>query len=203
MSTPHSRLALRLALRVAQRRLRRFLASAGGGLTVETALVMPVLMLFYTAGFVWFDAFRAQNLTQKATYTIADMISRETVPLTPTYMSGLQTVYDYMTFPDQPSRLRVTAVKCTADCDDDTRRVLEMCWSWASADATPHDTDSFDAITDAIPLMALGDTAVITETGFVYEPAFDVMIGTKTLTNRLVTRPRFVPQVLLEEQRCY
>jgi len=200
-------LLLRLTLRDLRRQtragLRRFLRSTAGGLTVETALLMPMLSFFYVAGFVWFDAFRAQNLTLKATYTVADMISRETVPLTDTYMNGLQTVYDYMTRPSQTTSLRITAVKCSGNCDDDITRTLEVCWSWASGTATPHDAASFQAVADAVPLMVLGDTAVITETAFVYEPAFNVLVDTNTLSHLLVTRPRFVPQVIYDDQRCY
>jgi Flp pilus assembly protein TadG len=190
-------------VRRAGRHLRRFLRASGGGLTVETVLLLPMLFFFYVAAYVWYDAFRSQNLTLKASYTIADMISRETVPVSEAYLNGLNTVFDFMTQSNAPTDVRVTAVKCIADCLDDDLRRLEMCWTWASGTVPVHDEQSFAAVQDTIPLMVLGDTVIITETFLLYEPAFNVLLDTKTLTNRIVTRPRFVPQILLGPQSCY
>lgn len=198
-----TRLAARSLRRSFRRHLRRFLRRAEGGLSLEAALTIPMLLMVFAAGYVWFDAFRAQNLSLKATYTVSDMVSRETVPLTETYLNGLQTVFDFMTQSDGPTQIRITAVKCTADCHDETLRSLEMCWSWASGGAQPYDATSFDGVTDAVPLMTLGDTVMITETFLVHEPAFEVMMPTSTVAQRIVMRPRFVPQVVFGEQRCY
>lgn len=184
-------------------RLAAFRDDLSGTLTVETALMMPMLAFFYVASFVWFDAFRSQNATIKATYTIADMISRETVPLSEDYLVGLNRVFDYMTFSHAPTQLRVTTAKCTENCEDDGSRKIEMCWSWATDDISEHTVGSFESVVDAIPLMVLGDTVVVTETFLSYQPAFNVLTGDKILANRVVTRPRFAPEIALETEQCY
>lgn len=184
-------------------RLAEFRDDVRGTLTMETALMMPMLAFFYVASFVWFDAFRAQNSTLKATYALADMISRETVPVSEGYLNGLNRVFDYMTFSQAPTQLRVSTAKCTADCESDTDRVLELCWSWSTADVSSLTAGTFNEVEDSIPLMALGDTVVITETFMSYQPAFNVLTDDAVLANRIVTRPRFAPQIALDTLKCY
>lgn len=196
-------MTLRSCLRPLLARLAAFRDDVRGSLTLETALMMPMLAFFYVATFVWFDAFRAQNTSLKATYAIADMISRETVPLSEDYMNGLNTVFDYMTYSPAPTQLRITTAKCTADCEDDGARKLEVCWSWSTADVPDHTAASFSKIEGAIPLMVLGDTIVITETFMAYAPAFKVIASDTVLSHLTVTRPRFAPQIALETEKCY
>ena len=60
-------------------RLATFAQDARGSLSVEAALILPLLCWFYVASFVWFDAFRTQNANLKASYTLADMLSRANI----------------------------------------------------------------------------------------------------------------------------
>jgi Flp pilus assembly protein TadG len=196
------RLALRPLAR-ARRALRRFAADRRGTISVEAAVMMPFLLGLFAVSFVWFDAFRAKNNVLKATYTISDMISRETVPLPDAYFNGLSTVFDFMTATGQETRLRITAIKCTEDCADENLRKLEMCWSWATGNYTPHDTSTVPLVYDAVPLMVLGDTVVVTEGISEYSPLFDRWMGDITLRNTIVTRPRFAPQIAYGTEKCY
>jgi hypothetical protein len=178
-------------------RFRRFLSDTAGSATVEAVLMLPLLCTFYVGTFVWFDAFRVQNTNLKAAYTISDMISRETVPIDATYLNGLNTVFDYLTYSNHPTYVRITTVKCTEDCDDDSARVLEICWSWATPGRTAHTETTFASFEDKIPLMPLGDTVIFAETFMAYEPPFNVGIGPQRFENFIVTRPRFAPEVEL------
>lgn len=196
------RAVLRLPAR-ATRALRRFAADRRGTISVEAAVMMPFLLGLFAVSFVWFDAFRAKNNVLKATYTVADMISRETVPLPEAYFNGLSTVFNFMTATGEETRLRITAIKCIDDCADETLRELEMCWSWATGNYTPHDTSTVPLIYDAVPLMVLGDTVVVTEGISEYSPLFDRWMGDITLRNTIVTRPRFAPQIAYGTEKCY
>lgn len=184
-------------------RLRAFAQDTRGTLSVETAIMMPFLLGFFAVTYVWYDAFRTKNAVLKATYSVADMISRETVPMTDNYFNGLTTVFAFMTDTPDPTSLRITTVKCTDNCDNDTLRELEMCWSWASGDYPVHTVETFQALEDAIPLMVLGDTVVVTEGRVEYSPLFRRWMDDVELRNTIVTRPRFAPQVAYGEQRCY
>ena len=183
--------------------LHRFAREVRGSLSVETALVFPLLTGLYVGSFVWFDAFRAQNTNLKAAYTISDMISRETLPVDDVYLNGLNTIFDYLTFSRHPTHVRVTTVKCTDKCDDDAARDLEVCWSWASTGRLPHTQSSFAMFEDKVPLMPKGDTVIFTETFMAYEPAFNVGIGAQSFENFIVTRPRFAPQINYNGESCY
>lgn len=182
----------------------RFRKDDRGSLSVEAALMLPMLCFFYVGSFVWFDAFRAQNTNLKAGYTIADMLSRESLPVSDDYLNGLNRIFDYLTYSRHNTYIRVTSVKCTDKCDDDATRALEVCWSWASTGRTAHTQATLTAneldgnttsLADRIPLMPLGDTVLMTETFMAYEPPFDVGIGAQYFEYHTVTRPRFAPEV--------
>ncbi|MBS8228884.1 TadE/TadG family type IV pilus assembly protein [Vannielia litorea] len=176
-------------------RLATFAQDARGSLSVEAALILPLLCWFYVASFVWFDAFRTQNANLKASYTLADMLSRETDPITETYLKGLNTVYDYLTTTRHPTYIRVTTVKCTNDCDQESR-TLQVDWSYATQGRTKHTNGTITGFKDKIPLMPQGDTVILLETFMAYEPLFNAGIPAKSFENYIVTRPRFAPQLL-------
>ena len=196
-------LCLKTRIGTLRTRLRDFAQDASGSLSVEAAVMAPFLLGLFAVTFMWFDAFRTKNTVLKATYSVADMISRETVPLNDAYLNGLNTVFRFMADTPDPTNLRITTAKCTDNCDDALLRDLEMCWSWASGDIPVHTETTFHSLEDAIPLMVLGDTVVVTEGGVDYSPLFKRWIGDMELRNTIVTRPRFAPQVAYGEERCY
>jgi len=186
--------------------LTRFLRNDEGSLSVEAALMLPVLCTFYVGTFVWFDSFRVQNTNLKAAYTISDMISRES-EVDQSYLNDLNRVLDYLTYSNHPTYARVTTMKCVDDCDKEESRELEICWSWATPGRTKHDASSIQQFIPRIPLMPLGDTIVLTESFMAYEPIFDVGITPTSFEMLVVTRPRFSPDIPLASggsyERCY
>ena len=48
-----------------------------GSAAVEAVIILPALAALYCACFVWFDAFRHNTLSMKATYTVSDILSRQ------------------------------------------------------------------------------------------------------------------------------
>lgn len=184
-------------LRSLRAALARFGRDTRGSASIETVLIAPFLFAIFGGSYVWFDAYRAQNTNLKAGYTISDMISRETVPIDTDYLNGLNRVYDFLTFSRHPTYLRVTSIKCTANCEDDATRTLEICWSWASTGRTAHTQATFAQFEDDVPLMPEGDTVILTETFMAYEPIANVGIPPQRFEYFVVTRPRFAPEVEL------
>ncbi len=180
-------------------RLRAFARRADGSVSVETAIVMPILFTLYAGAFVWFDAYRVQNINLKATYTISDMISREYEKIDDTYFNGLDDVYDYLTHSTHPTSLRVTTLECTANCDSDASRELGVCWSKGALGRVPLTTADLVHYDHAIPLFHTADTLIMTETFMDYTPAFNVGIPARTFENTVFTRPRLSGQVKYEE----
>jgi len=70
------------------RKLRGFRSDERGYVTVEAMILLPVILWIFAACWVYFDAFRQQSVNQKASYTIGDMLSRETNYITPAYIDG-------------------------------------------------------------------------------------------------------------------
>lgn len=175
------------------RAIRHFLKGTRGSMTVEAALILPLLFWALIATLVFFDAFRQQNIAMKASYTLSDLISRETDTLSPDDIDGLNGVFDYLTFSNHPSWIRVTSIRWDA-----TDAEFKVNWS--------HATKDNDALTDLtlqdkaniIPAMAVGDSVVLVETYMIYEPPFRVGLDANWTVNAVVTRPRFASQVVFD-----
>ncbi|PRY25265.1 TadE-like protein [Aliiruegeria haliotis] len=181
------------------KRLARYFRRCDGSISVETALVMPILFALYAGAFVWFDAYRVQNINLKATYTISDMISREYEKIDSDYFDGLDKIYDYLTHSTHPTSLRVSTLECTGNCDSDEARTLEVCWSHGSTGRVNLTTADIKYYEHAIPLFHEADTLIMTETFLNYSPAFNVGINAQTFENTVFTRPRLAGQIKFED----
>lgn len=170
------------------RRLRKLLREERGSIPIEGVMGALLILGWYAIAFQFLDAFRTKSEALKASYTIADMISREEAPIGPTYMAGAKRMLDFMLNSDASrSWLRVTIIYCPSDnnantvidCDGNGNKfALEK--SWATALTPVHTVTTINAEKDRIPLMSEGDSAVILETSLSYNPIFD--IGQKSLT---------------------
>ena len=173
-------------------RVRHFLKGSRGAVSVEGMLAVPILVWAMVAMPVFFDAFRQQNLAMKASYTVADMISRATDALGPSDIDGLAAVFDDLTFSREPGWLRVTSLR------RDAAGVPRVIWSRATGgeaaltDATLADRDPL------LPAMAAGDSVVLLETFLRYDPPFNVGLDPSWTANAIVTRPRFASQVVFD-----
>jgi hypothetical protein len=80
-------------------------------------VIFPLLVWAYTAMFVFWDAFKTQNINLKATYTIADMISREQEEICDDYIEGARSIYAFLNAGDANHQVRVTNVQQVPDAD--------------------------------------------------------------------------------------
>ena len=102
-------------------RLRRsgFRGEERAAVPVEGVIGATFLIWWFAASFQFFDAYRQKNINLKASYTLADMLSRETGPISgdanaatvnQAYINGLNTMFDYMTFSQEPTWIRGSSV---------------------------------------------------------------------------------------------
>jgi hypothetical protein len=172
---------------------RRFTRSEEGTLSVETVIVFPIVLWALFGMFVFWDVFSTVNRNTKATYTIADLISREPDPISQGYIDGLGGVYNMLVRDENAnSTIRVTIVSNKINAAGDEELTFE--WSYATGDMA--DRTNLDGLIGNIPIMAVGDNLIIVETKTFWEPALTIGIGSRDITNRVVTSPRFVAQVL-------
>ncbi len=175
--------------------LRRFRRSERGSFSVETVLVFPLLLFCYAGLFTFFDAYRTLNLNVRGSYTIADMVSRETNPITPTYMQGLNRILSVLTKSEDPTILRITVVTYDADAQE-----YQLVWSavdgGSGAHIVPITEGTLGQVESRIPLMAHGDINVVVETWASFVPMMNWGLDAQYFANLVITRPRFAPQLL-------
>lgn len=174
-------------------RLRIFGDDQKGSMPAEGVMAATFLIWWYIASFQFFDAYRQKNVNLKAAYTIADMLSRQTDPVGPRYVGGLNKVFDYLTYSRKPTEVRVSSVYW-----DDSLKQYRVLWSYSSG-TRPIQTDAtLQSYKNQIPVMSIGDTTVIVETFMAYEPIFSIGLKAQWFNTFIVTRPRFAPQVVYD-----
>lgn len=177
-----------------QNAVQRFLRSERGSFTVEAVVVFPLLVWAYTAMFVFWDAFKTENINLKATYTIADMISREQEEICTDYIAGANSIYAFLNSGDSNHRLRVTAARQIPDDNGDGEPEYEF-WS------IPYPANGLPAYTNVsefkplLPIMADYDSVIIVTAATDWEPVFNAGLSARTLSETVVTSPRFAPRI--------
>jgi hypothetical protein len=170
------------------RRLTRFTRDTEGQLSIEAAMMVPLICWIYFSTFTYFETFRADATNIKAAYAIGDMLSRETAGVDKTYVDGLNSVFAYMTVARKPTWLRVSSVGYDSVAED-------FVLNWSSASGTKLGLVDIEAIRASIPAMSAGDTVIVVETYMPYQPEFNIGLKPFTYRNVVVTRPRFAPKL--------
>lgn len=167
----------------------RFVADERGVISTEAIIITPLLISTLLALFVYWDAFRAQTATIRATYTVADMISRENAPVNNAFITGMHQVYRYMVGTPELTWMRVTSVRYNRPADTFT-----VLWSRSTrtSAAPQHTFNSINALKDRIPRPAHDDTLIVVESWRNYRPALNVGVASGTFYELNVTRPRFL-----------
>jgi hypothetical protein len=180
------------------RPLHRFARDEGGTILAEFVVALPILLWSYLALFVYWDGYGAINTAQKASYSVADYISRERTTLTPAEIAGLHDVLQFMVAPGEEVKMRLTSIYWDPE---DAR--YEVYWSRSPGNEISElTTDQLQLMQEHIPIMADGDSAVLLETRVSYSPTFDVGVDVDTLENFIVTRPRFLTRICLDGVAC-
>lgn len=178
--------------------LNRFFGLETGSLSVETVLVFPLLAWGFGAMFVFWDGFRLNNSAISGTYTVADLVSRQTAPVTPAFVNGLDDVFTQIVDNNLENELRVTVVRMAVGPDPVLQPTkLELVWSHGTPGLPKHET--VESLGDAFPLMALGATMVMVESETPWTPPLRGVLPGRTFRNRVFTSPRFVPQIKFDD----
>lgn len=176
----------------------RFVADESANLVAETVIILPLLVSWYVGSLIYFNAYEARNVNQKAAYTLSDMISREDGAVNAQYIEGLDNIFDYLTAGHgTDGRIRVTTVRCVSDCDaNNANRQLAVDWSYGT-DGLPKLTDGdIDKYQAWIPVASLGERLILVETFVDYFPGWTwKRLDLDGFANYVVTSPRFVPQI--------
>lgn len=155
--------------------------------------MFPLLAWLFLATYEYFDGFRAKSLNIKATYTIADALSREVnEPVTPEYMDSLNALYWAMSVHARLEMFRVTAVRYVGATD-----TYQRVWSQVRGSGLPlTDANLADMRDTVLPIMYDGEVGILVETRADVVPYFDfVNLAEFDVQNTMILRPRFAPQI--------
>ena len=205
--------------------LARFRDDARGSVSVETIIILPILLWALVATVVFFDAFRTRHQVQTAALTVSDIISRETDMLTTDYLEGMNDVFDFLADSRQPTRLRISSVIWNSALQQN-----RVQWSYGTRGlaALPESTfallaaqddealvaafgddDSFSFagalaqapvpdLIDRIPPVLPGEAVIVVESFALWTPFFGVGFGERRIGHVVATRPRFQQWIHLE-----
>ena len=95
-------------------RFRSYLRDEDGLILAEGLIMMPLLIWALVAMFIYWDVFRTINMTQKAAYSVADLLSRQKTTIPLAYANGLQNVMNFLTPGGHPVKMRITSFECNA-----------------------------------------------------------------------------------------
>ena len=168
--------------------------------------MFPLLIWGFMAMYVFFEGLRESNINLKATYTIADVLSRETEEIDMRYLNNMNEIYAWLArTPDAP-QMRVSVVIWDEESEEHrlfwsrgTNFKEDLIQEWVETNVTPH-----------VPIMPDQASAIVVETWANYEP---IMLPTSDLAifkmlnlgweeteiyNIVVTAPRFTDQLKFE-----
>ena len=184
--------------------IRAFAKDESGVLLAEALILLPLLIWGFLALVVYWDVFRTINVSQKAAYSISDLVSRQGEIKQP-FIDGMQTVMNFLT-PNSPrAAMRITSIQYCKPTDN-----YRLLFSKSPGNVmTAYTQASIQALKTRVPVMADLDSVVIVETEVDYKPAFDIGIlgvtsgvAAQTIQNFIVTRPRFYLRVCMDSPAC-
>lgn len=183
------RLPPRLPLsRIIRARIGTFAGGNRGSVTVEAAIMLPLLVWAYCALYTFFDAYRQTSISHKAAYTISDMISRETDPIDDAFLDGSYQMLNFLTRSPDARRLRVSVIRYDSDMD-----VHEVEWSHTRGTVAALDNDALTDWDTKLPVMVDEERLILVETWMDYDAPFSIVnLNGQTIETFIFTRPRFV-----------
>lgn len=196
-------------MRNLKHRFTTFLRNEDGLVLAEALFMMPLLIWGLVAMFIYWDVFKTINMTQKAAYSIADLLSRQrnTIPLA--YANGLQNIMTFLTPNGHPVMMRITSLECVSPplatepnvsqpCNG-TKGSYKLLFSFSPG-------NKITALTEAniqqwkdtkIPSLTHGQSVFVVETSVAFKAQLQtaiagLMVGVKdnTFGEFIVTRPR-------------
>ena len=183
----------------------RFRKDEHGTITMEFAIVAPLLIATIFIGFELFDAFKSNSRAAKATYTIADILSRQ-VEIDDTYASELHLVLDaLLPWLNEGKTLRITSIVFEEnDPNDDQDDEYVVSWSKHSDENNAMNINfeltgsmlTQQEYVDILPTIADGDSIILVETTVPHRSLVSLLgLGDLVWRNQVVIRPRFVGEL--------
>ncbi|MFQ6549756.1 TadE/TadG family type IV pilus assembly protein [Aestuariibius sp. 2305UL40-4] len=180
--------------------ISKFRDNEDGGVSVEVAILFPILAWAFLVCFIWFDSFRLKTIDRQAAETIADIISRENVAISPEFLTGMHDLLRLLTRTTAEPQLVVSSFSF-----DGTDYVLE--WSEARGSGASRLTEAdIPLIEEELPILDDTNTVIVVQTATDYRPIiqFDILGFSQTITDFELTQfirvnPRRATEICYDE----
>lgn len=177
--------------------LREYWQDTRGSMMVEAVVSLPLLFWVLAATFEFFEVHRYKSVREKATFTAADVLSRENsaVGITDTYMDNLLVLFNEISNDDSSNQIRVSVIRYNAGDDK-----YEISWSKTrgSGPLTPLSTPDVETQHATLPILNNGEELVLVESRSNYDPVFEVGLDNFVVRTRIFSAIRFAPQLCYE-----
>lgn len=170
------------------KKIRAFRREEGGSIVLETVVMLPLLIWALLAMVVYWDAFRAVNRLDKATYALADTLSRQQAAVEPATVDRWDDFVQYMMNNNYNAQVRVTSYRWVA-----ANNRFEVLWSRSPGNLRPQlTTASLQPLAVRLPIMAGSEYGILTEAWVAYKPPLSVpFMGAVQIQN--MTLEKFTP----------
>ena len=178
--------------------IRRWRADEDGSVAVETLMMVPLLAWAMLATLSYFDAYRTEAISTKASLTLADMFSRETDWVDAAYIDGAASLLGFLTIKDNNPQMRISVVKWEADDPVNLPLIggYSVVWSHTRGGEKLPLTDLvIDDYTNQIPVMSHMERIIVVETWTDYEAPYTIGLDDFTMQTFTVMSPRFASQL--------
>ena len=176
-------------------RLAAFRDETGGTVSVEFIIMAPIVFWAYASMFSWFDAYRQVGVHEKAAFTVADMISRETAPIDDDYIDATRELVQFLTRTSENPDLRVSVIRFVK-----SRNEFRLDWSSSRGGFNSLTNAQVKNWHDKLPMLVNQERIILVETRINYTPPFLFGLNEENeLQTFIFSRPRFAPQVCWED----
>ena len=166
-----------------------------------------MLIWALVAIFIYWDVFRTINVTQKAAYSVADLLSRQRDTIPTDFANGLQKVIEFLTPGGHPVKMRITSFECNSPtgikqvCDATTGSYRKL-FSFSPGSPANGVTELTELQIQAwkgvkIPTLNNGESVFVVETTVDFKAQLQTVLAgllvgveDKTFGQFIVTRPR-------------
>ncbi len=159
-----------------------------GATTVEFLIVMPLIIFWFAGTFTFFDAYSEWTRSVKATYTVADVMSRQ-FEMQDDYEDDMNSLFAaIMGENSNNTYVRISSIEKSND-------VLSIDWTRASGLHTGL-ADDTEIPTELIPNILNGEAVLLIESYMDFVPFQDYIgIEARTLAKKVVISPRFTSKL--------
>ncbi len=187
--------------------LSKFRKDKDGTMTIEMVITLPLLFWMITTSFELFEVHQYKSVRIKATYTVADMLSREMQTVNDAYIDTAKSIFDAQANDRGENQVRMTVVKYSVPTGSDREDgTYEVRWSEIRGDGPMSELTTTEVRTahDELPMMQSGQELIIVESVSTYQPTFIYpgLNNSYTASAKAFSSIRFASQLCWEGSYC-